>query len=446
MDNFNLEIERAVLGNCILSKKKFAHVLDRGLTSDEFYNASNKKIFDCLLESYSNNNSTDLLIVCKIASKYKILPSLITALVEESINLTDIEVYIDELFNLRIIRERFQLANDILSRKIENYEDIERQFKDIELIKSKAGNSNSITTLDKVKMLDIYEMEKIPTGFKKIDDILQGFVMGSLNIITGYNGNGKSTLVNQMCIAESLAQGYKVFVYSPELTNSNLKNWLYATIANDEHFIYKTRGLIEDKMLSNIATGDIDNWIKDKLYIYEDESIATDEKQLLLDMNRLVKQGVKVFIIDNLMKIEIKDIYKNEYIAQKIFVNKLKNFARKYGVIVHLVAHPRKPQPGSCKITKFDIAGTGDITNIADYAIAIKKNTKKEKINDKTLKDAYIEILKDRINGREFGFDLYFDKDRRRFYSDRNELNKDYGYSNFSKLIQVDLEKKLNFV
>ncbi len=109
----------------------------------------------------------------------------------------------------------------------------------------------------------------------------------------------------------------------------------------------------------------------------------------------MANQGVKVFIIDNLMKIDLKDSYKNEYMAQKIFVNKLKNFARKYGAIVHLVAHPRKPQQGNSKVTKFDVAGTGDITNLADYAIAIKKNSEKEKKNDSTLKDAYVEVLKE---------------------------------------------------
>ena len=156
-------------------------------------------------------------------------------------------------------------------------------------------------------------------------------------------------------------------------------------------------------------------------------------------MNRMAKQGVKVFVIDNLMKIDLKDSYKNEYMAQKVFVNKLKNFARKYNAIVHLVAHPRKPQQGSAKVTKFDVAGTGDITNLADYAIAIKKNTEKEKRNDQTLKDAYVEILKDRMRGYEFGVDLNFDRDRRRFYLNNQELNNDYGYTNGYDLVQIEV-------
>lgn len=441
MERFNLEIEKALLGNCIISKETFIKVLDRGVVATDFYNTTNQKVFDSIMESYSLKNSTDQLIVSRIAIDHGILVSYITELVVGSISLSDVTAYINELLNLKIIRERLKLAADIQAGAITTDEEIKKRFDDIDFIKSKIGNDNTITTLDKVQIVDIYTMEKVSTGFKKIDEKLLGFVMGSLNIITGYNGNGKSTFLNQMCIAESLSQGYKVFAYSPELTNSNLKSWLYPTIANNEHFINKTYEGIQYKTLGKVGIKYIDNWIKDKLFIYTDDSITTDEKQLLLDMNKMAKQGVKVFIIDNLMKIEIKDSYKNEYMAQKIFVNKLKNFARKYGAIVHLVAHPRKPQQGTAKVTKFDVAGTGDITNLADYAISIKKNTEKEKKKDPTLKDAYVEILKDRMRGFEFGIDLEFDKDRRRYSSDNQELNKEYGYTKGYELVQVEAEE-----
>lgn len=443
MERFNLDIEKALLGNCIKSKENFVKLLDRGVTTEDFYNTRNQDVFNSLLECYSSKNTTDPLIVTKIAIKYKVLPSYITELVAETIDYSDLSAYINELLNLRIVRERLKLAQDIQAGKIATDEDIKKCFENIDFIKSKIGDTNTITTLDKVEIVDIYSMEKISTGFNKIDDKLLGFVMGSLNIITGYNGNGKSTFLNQMCISESLSQGYKVFAYSPELTNSNLKSWLYPTLANDEHFIEKSFKGNKYKTLGNIGIKYIDKWIKNKLFIYTDDSLTTDEDQLLLDMNKMAKQGVKVFIIDNLMKIDLKDSYKNEYMAQKIFVNKLKNFARKYGAIVHLVAHPRKPQQGNSKVTKFDVAGTGDITNLADYAIAIKKNSEKEKKNDPTLKDAYVEVLKDRMRGYEFGVDLNFCKYRRRFYTDSYELDKDYGYLNKEELVQVECQENI---
>ena len=439
MERFNLEVEIQIIGNCINSTETFLKTMDKGIEPEDFYNSKNQKMFTAITQCYIAKNTTDVLTFNEFLKANEITITDATNILSGTIMFTDMTPYFNELLNLRINRERLKLAADIQTGVLKTDEDIKNRLDSIDFIKSKVGNDNTITTLDKVQIVDIHTVEKIPTGFKAIDNKLLGFVMGSLNVITGYNGNGKSTFLNQMCIAESLSHGYKVFAYSPELTNSNLKSWLYPTIANDEHFINKSYKGNKYRTLGNVGIKYIDEWIKDKLFIYTDDSITSNEKQLLQDMNNLAVQGVKVFIIDNLMKIDLENSYKNEYIAQKIFVNKLKNFARKYNVIVHLVAHPKKPQQGNSKVTKFDVAGTGDIINLADYAMSIKKNTEKEKREDSTLKDAYIEILKDRIRGFEFGVDLDFDKDRRRFYSNQNELNRDYGYTNNKELVQVEI-------
>ena len=405
MEKYNEELEIQVLGNCF-DINKLEKALDKGIVAEDFYNSNNQKLYNALIECYSLKNSTDLYVFGEYLEKHGVTKTYFNNIMVGTIPITDIAPYFNELFNLRVNRERLKLAADIQTGVLKTDEDIKNRLESIDFIKSKVGNDNTITTLDRVKIVDVYSLEKIPTGFTNIDHRLLGFAMGSLSIITGYNANGKSTLINQMCIAESMSHDYKVFAYSPELTNSNLKSWLYPTIANDEHFINKT--------------------FKGTQY----------------KMNNLAAQGVKVFIIDNLMKIDLENSYKNEYIAQKIFVNKLKNFARKYNVIVHLVAHPKKPQAGNTKITKFDVAGTGDITNLADYVISISRITDEDREKNHALigKDAVIKIMKDRIKGNgEFANTFSFDNERKRFYSNQNELNKDYGYTNNLELVQVEM-------
>ena len=106
MDRFNIDIEKALLGNCIKSKENFVKLLDRGVTTEDFYNTRNQNVFNSLLECYSSKNTTDPLIVAKIAVKYEVLPSYITELVAETIDYSDLSAYINELLNLRIVRER----------------------------------------------------------------------------------------------------------------------------------------------------------------------------------------------------------------------------------------------------------------------------------------------------------------------------------------------------
>lgn len=445
----NEELELSILGSFIGSTDNYIKGLSKGIDRNYFYSTKNQNIFNAIEECYKTKGNTDVIVFYEMLEKHDISISYVSNVIAHSISFSDMTPYFNELIRLKIDRDLIQMSYDIKKGILRTSEDVKKRIEAIDLIKSKIGDNNSIITLDKVKIVDVYSLEKIPTGFEPIDRRLLGYAMGSLSIITGYNANGKSTLINQMCIAESLSQGYKVFAYSPELTNSNLKSWLYPTIANDEHFLNKTYQGKEYKTLGSIGVNYIDEWIRDKLFIYSDDSITSDEEKLLTDMNMLATQGIRVFIIDNLMKIDFKDSYKNEYIAQKIFVNKLKNLARKYNAVVHLVAHPKKPQAGSSKITKFDIAGAGDITNLADYVVSITRVTDEMRAEKVELegKDAVIKVMKDRIKGNgEFAITLNFDSDRKRFYSNLNELNKDYGYTNKHEIVQVEINEKFQGV
>ncbi|WP_069998242.1 toprim domain-containing protein [Cellulosilyticum sp. I15G10I2] len=309
-----------------------------------------------------------------------------------------------------------------------------------EIYKASEIEIDGVITMDKIEDFNVYEAEKIQSGIKGIDSGILGFIMGSLNIITGYNGNGKSTAINQMCIAESISQGYRTFVFSPELTTSNFRYWLYTTIADKEDFEEHTTKVSNKKYykVKKYAAEKITLWLKDKLYLYDKNDCSS--KSLLKTMDILAKRkGVKVFVIDGLMKVELEESYKNEFSAQKRFVNDLKNFANKYQAIVHLVAHPRKPNDRQ-KLTKFDVSGSGDITNLCDYCIGVHRTTKSEKeeyeialSKNKTAidpKDACITLFKDRYTGAsEREAPLYFDNGRKRFYSFERDLNRRYGYT-----------------
>ncbi|MTK11855.1 MAG: AAA family ATPase, partial [Clostridiaceae bacterium] len=402
---FDHEIECSILSDCLNNPGSIEQLLLSGVEKEDFYNSKNQDVYEAFIKTYSKHKTIDLVIV---ANENKNIPiSYLTELLSGALRI-NLKAHINILINLSINRRYLKLAKEIQNGDIQDIgEFIRLEIDKINILKSRINSNNTLTTLDKIKTINIYEVEKIKTGFKEIDKHILGFVMGSLNVITGYNGNGKSTLINQMCIAESISQGYKVFAYSPELTNSNLKSWLYPTLAIEDHFITRDFYGSKYKVIGDIGIKLIDKWISDKLHIYTDDSITNSSKVLLRDMEYMaLAKGVRVFIIDNLMKIEIEESYKNELLAQKIFVNELKEFAKKYKAIVHLVAHPRKPSEGnSGKINKFDVAGTGDITNLADYVMAVRRVSAKERMEDEEsenpmgLKDSLVKVLKDRPKG-----------------------------------------------
>lgn len=284
---------------------------------------------------------------------------------------------------------------------------------------------------------------KVPTGINKIDSMLYGgLCYGTVSVLTGYNASGKSTIINQVCIAEALNVNEKVFVFSPELQNSMFKDWLYSTLADESDFKN-----IDNKfsVLKNDVGLRFDKYFDNRLVFWSDES-SNAEQILLKAINYHAKRGFKVFVIDNLMKVDLKNSSKNEYESQKRFVNTVKQIANKYGAIIWLIAHPRKPQQilekqitDECgnkrsiqvlsKITKFDIAGSGDITNLADYVFNIHRLTDDESMYTPDFRgyNALFYILKDRLTqaGTE-RVNLKFHKDRKRFYEFDHQLNKSY--------------------
>lgn len=276
-----------------------------------------------------------------------------------------------------------------------------------------------VATFDMIEDFDIYEAEKLELGIRKMDYDILGMIFGSLNILSGRNGAGKSTILNQIYLGEAIRQGYKCFLFSGELVAGNVKEWLIRTLANEEDLVtYTSKNNMNYKRVSIESRKKIVDNIKDKIYLYDTDDYNIDS--ILTKMKQLATRlGVKVFVIDNLMVIESN--VKEEFKAQSEVVKKLKNFAKKYNAIVHLVAHPRKSM--NEEITKDDVAGTANITNLADYVTTIERNFKEDREYD-----AKLSILKNRHTGINTCTTLKFDSDRKRFYSSSEKLELGINY------------------
>ena len=186
------------------------------------------------------------------------------------------------------------------------------------------------------------------------------------------------------------------------------------------------------KKLSSSAVSRIDDFLEDKFFLYTEEDYSLNA--IISKMEIMAKRyGVKVFCIDNLMVTENDE--KEELRNQTEIVKKLKSFAKKYNAIVHLVAHPRKPQNGQVGLDKSDISGSANITNLADYVMIVQRI--KDEDNLTIDKHTILTIDKDRYMGARLGIELLFDKDRRRFYcknGNGEELEVDFLMQNYEQI------------
>ena len=298
------------------------------------------------------------------------------------------------------------------------------------------NNAKEMPITDVVDLYDIQEFdletaEGVFSGFEEIDKWIYKFFFGCINIITGINGSGKSVLINQMCICEPLNQGYDVFVFSGEMTKPQLKKWIELQLAGRRHIQVENRHI---RKIKPEIRKQIRDWYRGRIYVYDNDKDFT-ATSILNKMEELArKKGVKVFVLDNLMMIDLECNNENIWQKQKEFVIKLVNFAHKFNVLVHLVAHPRKVETIR-RLTKLDVGGSGDITNLAHYVMSIHRVTPKEKEGVKNKKGEYvvqpveydciIDLFKNRITGtqdKELG--VYFDSPSYRLWSTKEELDK----------------------
>lgn len=214
--------------------------------------------------------------------------------------------------------------------------------------------------LSSVEKIDLTKLEKVKTGFTELDNRVGGLYMSEVTILSGTNGSGKSSWLNSV-ILNILQQKYKVALWSGELRADILKSWIQMVAAGKDYLrpsqFEQGQYYVPDSIGSKI-----DAWLDGMFYLYNNK-YGNVASQVLHDIKILTKAGVKVFVIDNMMSmnIDVFDGDKNE--KQKQFILALKDFAMEEQVHVILVAHPRK---SVAFLRKTDISGSGDIINAVD--------------------------------------------------------------------------------
>ena len=232
-------------------------------------------------------------------------------------------------------------------------------------------------TLDlaKVEKVDVSRIPRIRSGIREIDKTIGGFLMGTVTLLSGKRGMGKSTLLSQF-IANALDQGETVFAYSGELPAYLFKFWLNAQLAGADNLscVMNEYGEYETTIDKNIDK-QISDWYQGRMYVYDNDflpDMISQEKPIIDVIESAIQQySPRLVCIDNLMiAMDTLDAKDNVFTAQSIFVGRLKRLAMKYNIAIILVAHPRK---GSMEFDNDDISGSADIGNKVDVIMAYKR-------------------------------------------------------------------------
>lgn len=215
-------------------------------------------------------------------------------------------------------------------------------------------------SMSSIKKTDLTKLEKVKTGWDELDRKIGGIYMSEVTVLSGSNSSGKSSWLNSL-ILNIIQQDYKVALWSGELRADILKSWIQMVAAGSNNLRPSQFDQGRYYVPDNIGER-IDTWLDGKFYLYNN-AYGTKAEQILHDMEILLKAGVKVFILDNLMTLDVNLFDGDKNNKQKELILRIKDFAMKNMVHIILVAHPRKSM---AFLRKNDISGTADISNAVD--------------------------------------------------------------------------------
>ena len=218
-------------------------------------------------------------------------------------------------------------------------------------------------------------------GLDNFDSIFSTYT-GQFITVTGVPSSGKSDFVDRMAVGYNLKYGWKTAFASPE----NKPTFLHA-----HKLIRKVGGWMPKE--SDLGG---DKWnkcfeiVNDNFYFIESERYDLDS--VLKKGAELVKRkGIKCLVIDPFNKVKMKGAADMSITdATMEYLARIETFAKKYDVLVIIVAHPTKmykKDDGTIdEPTMYNIKGGGEWYDASYHGLLIHRNYQNNTVKAKVLK------------------------------------------------------------
>lgn len=296
------------------------------------------------------------------------------------------------------------------------------------IINAKQAEIASVMDLSDVRDINIADVDGVYFGINDLDRELFKLFYGTLTLVTGKPSSGKTALLYEV-MCNALEQRKNVWIFSRELPQYMTKSWMNYLLAGPRNVerCEGHNGAIYYRIKKNIPSL-IDQAYRGQWFVYKDD-FANDVEKIEESMEgAAIRYGSKLFLVDNLMMVNLHANDSNKFDLQTDFITWLIQFAAKYQVAVILVAHPRKTQtPGA--IDLYDVSGSSNLVNLAHRTLSIRRVSKEEQATGGAFSQysCVVSVTKDRMRGRSgFELGLYYDDASRRFYSNYEEYDRKY--------------------
>ena len=455
----NLEAERAVLGSILLDTtgRSDGRVMDecrsRGVVPETFYDPANRAIFTAMMAMGAASKPLDALALIEELRRTNRLEAVggvgyIQSLIDQVPTTAHAEHYIGILRGKHLRRMMIERATYVVAHCFDEgeYPDAQVVLGDAEKNFLEIGGSASATmpwsaAIDEsFKRIDrMFEsggrlMEGLSTGYKYLDETLQGLKPGEMIVIAARPSVGKTSLA--MNIAESVALGmdmnnvpvrydngkrHPVAIFSLEMPVEQLTKRMLAGRARIN--MWRLNRNLVPKSEKEMLTGSLMQAMGElkTAPIYVDDTASLDVMDLRARARRLKKRyGIELVVIDYLQLCTCREgSRQGRQIEVSMISRQIKAMAKELKIPVIVLSQlSRDNEKRGDKFERpklSDLRDSGAIEQDADVVFLLRRpsrNPKDPESQDQTL--AYVDIAKNR-NGETGDVKMTFVREWTRF-------------------------------
>ena len=364
----NTDAEKNIIGSILIEPETMdvANIL----TSDDFFDPNYKKIFKVLKDAYIKNQSINILTLSdelQRSDKSKNWLTFLNEIIDDVISTVHIKTSVEIVKNKSILRKLSNIGENIKNLCRKEPRNIEELLLSVEnqLITFNSDFStiqHDILTPDELAE-EVYnfmsdDIKGHSTGIKVLDECWK-LARGELVVITGTPNAGKSEFMDFLATNLIKTHDWKFLYFSPENTKGAhgyklARYFIQPPFKKDE--ILKTIKQLSCKNIKIINYDKLNNI----------DGILFRAKQVYNT------NGLDCLVIDPYNQLR-HNVNTNKYFNETTyileFLNKLTSFAKKYNIIVFIVAHTAKLRPLSDtekknQEKKYNKSGTYEIAQL----------------------------------------------------------------------------------
>lgn len=255
----NIEAEQSVIGSMFLTEKCLQKAVE-GLSTDEFYLDSHRKIFDAIKAVYENHKPVDIRTVTEELNKRNLLQQVgnvdyIIEMVDSVPTTANIDEYINIVNEKALLRRTIDVATAIVkdSYNVKDLGDFlfnaQKQIADV----SQGLKTSEFKSIQDVLVKTQSDLEKlaankgditgIPTGFYDFDKITSGFHPYQMIVIAARPGMGKTAFALNVATNIAIKAKKSVAIFNMEMGAEQLATRMLSSVGQIEGSKLKTGNL-----------------------------------------------------------------------------------------------------------------------------------------------------------------------------------------------------------